>query len=180
MKIKMKNTVSIDLKKEENLYSQRLDMLISGACKAVLPMNVIKGESYMKGIYDISGCCRLADLRQISADSVLTIVERVLELLDQCREYLVFEDEIVLTPETLYVSEDYNTVRLTYIPEKREHSEKNKMEYLLSCLKKQTTANGRMYLETVSRLLECGNLKTERVIGFLEELKQEIQLCEIQ
>lgn len=179
-KRKMKNTVSVDLKKEEDFYSLRLDMLTSGACKAILPMNVIKEKNFMRGIYDTSGYCRLADLHQIDAASVLTIVERVLELLDQCREYLIFSDEIVLAPETLYVSEDFHTVRLTYIPEKQNHSEKTKLGYLLSRLERQTTENGKMYLETVSRLLSCGNLRTERVISFLEELKQEIRLCEIQ
>ena len=123
----MKNTVSVDLKKEEDFYSLRLDMLTSSACKAILPMNVIKGKNFMRGIYDTSGYCRLADLHQIDAASVLTIVERVLELLDQCREYLIFSDEIVLTPETLYVSEGFHTVRLTYIPEKQNHSEKTKL-----------------------------------------------------
>ena len=176
----MKNTVSVDLKKEEDFYSLGLDMLTSSACKAILPMNVIKGKNFMRGIYDTSGYCRLADLHQIDAASMLTIVERVLELLDQCREYLIFSDEIVLTPETLYVSEGFHTVRLTYIPEKQNHSEKTKLGYLLSRLERQTTENGKMYLETVSQLLSCGNLRTERVISFLEELKQEIRLCEIQ
>ena len=42
-----------------------------------------------------------------------------------------------------------------------------------------TTENGRTYLDTLGTLLECTNLKLGRIIGFIEELKEEIRLCGI-
>ena len=46
-------------------------------------------------------------------------------------------------------------------------------------LKSVTTENGRVYLDTLGALLSCEKLRTERVIGFIEKLKQEIYLCGI-
>ena len=47
-------------------------------------------------------------------------------------------------------------------------------------MKELTTENGRTYLETLGAMLECSNLRLRKVIGFIEELKEEIKVCGIE
>ena len=80
----------------------------------------------------------------------------------------------------MYISEDFRTVKLAYIPVKPHCSEKKAIAGLIRSLKSITTENGQMYLDTLGTMLECSNLKVSKVTGFIEHLKQEINLCGIE
>ena len=58
-------------------------------------------------------------------------------------------------------------------------SEEGAISLFIYSLKKHTTENGRTYLETLGSMLEIKGLKLYKVIGFIEELREEINLCGI-
>ena len=84
------------------------------------------------------------------------------------------------SPDTVYVTPDLRQARIAYIPVERYVSEEGALSSLIYTMKELTTENGRTYLETLGAMLECSNLRLRKVIGFIEELKEEIKVCGIE
>ena len=143
-------------------------------------MGVIEKEDNVWGSYSTEGFVRMSDLPKMTAGEILTVVERTLECVEACRDCLIFPGEYVLSTDTLYLTEDLSEARIVYIPTEHYVSEEGAISSLIYAMKGLTTENGRTYLDTLGTMLECTNLKLRRVIGFIEELKQEIRLCGIE
>ena len=173
------NKVSIRLKNGTVDYAQKTETLLAGSCDAFFPMSIIRDKKNTRGIFDTSGFHKLADLEGLSASQVLSLAEDVLLLIEKCEDYLFFPEEYILSAETVYINEESKKLKLIYIPNERKASFFKSLAYFFHQMKSVTTENGRVYLDTLSALLSSGNLRTERVIGFIEKLKQEIYLCGI-
>ncbi|MGN0715728.1 MAG: hypothetical protein ACI4LN_07880, partial [Anaerovoracaceae bacterium] len=63
-----------------------------------------------------------------------------------------------------------NQIRILYIPEKKCVSESRKLTGLLQSMKGITDGEGIMYLETCIQLISVENLRTCRVLAFLDHL----------
>lgn len=185
---------SIALNELISEYPQKKEMLLSGSCGAIFGMSVISNGSVTRAVYDTRGYRKLGDMRNLSASRVLYLAEKVLLMAAECEDYLFFADEYVLSVDTVYFSEENDRARLLYIPcEKRKGSEREKtihtecvndelsigMANFVNQMKPLTTDNGRLYLETLIQLFLCENLRTERIIGFIERLRHEIYSCAI-
>ena len=118
-------------------------------------------------------------MRHVSAWEILDITEKTLECVELCKDFLLFPDEYVLSADTIYISEDTGQAGLIYIPAEKNCSAEKVVSLFIYSLKKITTENGSTYLDTIGKLIECGNLKYHRVIAFIEELKREVKLYEI-
>lgn len=176
----MNNTIMVNLDESRFAYRKKYETVISGICPVILPLNIVKCGDCTRGMYRTEGFVRLSSLSGVSAARILTVAERIIEFTEICRDYLLFPEEYVLTADTVYISEDFRTVKLAYIPVRPCCSEKKVMAGLIHSLRSITTENGRMYLDTLTTMLECSNLKVSKVTGFIEHLKQEINLCGIE
>ena len=59
----MKHTVTVSLKKE-NLDAVFIrEILLSGSCEAILPMNLYRGKKYCFGVYHTEGLSLLRAVR---------------------------------------------------------------------------------------------------------------------
>ena len=96
-------------------------------------------------------------------------IEKVLKQLDICRDWLWMPEEMVLSVDTVCVN-DENQTRILYIPEKKCVSESRKLTGLLHSMKGITDEEGIMYLETCIQLVSVENLRTCRVLAFLDHL----------
>lgn len=170
--------VRIKLDSEE-LYPQKADVLVSGCCEAILPMSMICVGEGKTGIYNTEGYKSLSSMKNINASEILLLVKKVLIMRDICSDYMFFPEEYVLSTETVYLSEKNGDTKLTYISTKNGTSGDKSMIYFLQRLKQLTTDNGQLYLETLIQLFLCENLRTERIIGFIEKLRYEIYTCGI-
>lgn len=175
----MNRVIRVRLTENEELFPWKREVLLSGGCRGILPLGVIESGGEVFGYYRTEGFVRLSAMVNVSAGEILTIVERVLECIEICRDCLVFPGEYVLSVDTVYVTEDLREARLAYIPLKRYVSEEGAVSSLIYAMKGFTTENGATYLETLGAMLECSSLKLRHVIGFIEELKEEIRLCAI-
>ena len=173
------NKVSIRLKNGTVDYTQKTEVLLAGSCDAFFPMSIIRDKKTTRGIFDTSGFRKLSDLEGLSASQVLSLAEDVLLLIEKCEDYLFFPEEYILSAETVYINEESKQLKITYIPNERNLNFSKSLACFFHQLKSATTENGRVYLDTLGALLSCEKLCTERVIGFIEKLKQEIYLCGI-
>lgn len=175
----MSNVVRVKITDCNVFFPWKRDVLISGSCRGVLPLGIIDAVGEEIVLYRTEGFTRLSSLMDVKAVDILTIVERVLECVEICRDCLIFPGEYVLSPDTIYVTKDFKEARIAYIPTEHYVSEEGAISSLIYAMKRLTTENGRTYLDTLGTLLECTNLKLGRIIGFIEELKEEIRLCGI-
>lgn len=176
----MNNIVTVNFMEDDLGYPQKTETIICGKCPCILPLTIVRERGIIRGIYNTEGFVRLASLRNISASMVLTIAERTLECAEMCRNWLIFPEQYVFSADTVYISEDFRTVKLAYIPQRRKYSESSSVAAFVYSLRSVTTENGRTYLDTLGSMLECKNLKISRVVGFIEQLKQEINICGIE
>ena len=175
----MNRVVKVKLTESGAFFPWKREVLLSGSCRGVLPLGIIETEDGLCGYYRTEGFVRMSGLAGVKAGDILTVAERVLECLEVCRDCLIFPGEYVLSPDTIYVTADFNEARLVYIPLERYISEEGAISSLIYAMKGLTTENGMTYLDTLGAMLECTNLRLRRVIGFIEELKEEIKLCGI-
>lgn len=175
----MSNVVKVNFMEDSGLFPWKKNVLLSGGCRGVLPFGIIETGEETRGFYRTEGFVRLSELAEIKADEILTVSERVLECVEICRDCLIFPGEYVLSTDTIYVTSDFREARIAYIPLKRYVSEEGALSSLIYNMRRLTTENGRTYLDTLGAMLECSHLKLRKVIGFIEELKEEIRLCGI-
>lgn len=176
----MNNIIIVNFSENDLEYPQKAETVTCGKCPCILPLTIIREEQDIRGMYNTEGYIRIASLKNISAAMILTIAERTLECTEMCRNWLLFPEQYVLSSDTVYISEDFRTVKLAYIPQRRKYSENSAIAAFIHSLKSVTTENGRTYLDTLASMLECRNIKISRVTGFIEQLKQEINICGIE
>lgn len=176
----MSRMVRVRISDSELFFPWKKDVLLSGSCSGVLPFGIIDAVSEETGFYNTEGFTRLSDSPELKAGDILTAAERILECVEICKDALIFPGEYILSPDTVYVTPDLRQARIAYIPVERYVSEEGALSSLIYTMKELTTENGRTYLETLGAMLECSNLRLRKVIGFIEELKEEIKVCGIE
>lgn len=164
----------VNLKPELLAAPYILEILLHGGCGMILPFSLMQGKDFCFGVYHTGGYLPLRRTGKMSAEQVLTLAEKILRLVDTCRDYLLFPEEYVLSPDTLYVCRDFSEVKLLYRPMSGKTRTSSGLQDLLQELKPFTTGNGRHFLQLLQELLDRGDWKTDRIIGRLENWKEEI------
>lgn len=175
----MNKVVKVNFNESRTFFPWKRDVLLSGGCMGVLPLGMTVCKGNENGFYSTEGYIRVSSLENVRAGDILLIMERVLECVEICRDVLIFPGEYVLSPETVYVTEDFREARIAYIPEDRYISEEGALSCFIYSLKKHTTENGRTYLDTLGFMTETKGLKLYSIMSFIEELREEIRLCGI-
>ncbi len=160
-------------------FQERIDLLLNGGCQGIFPISIIKDDEGVKGFYSTAGYKQLAKMDCVSAGEILTVVEKTIEALEECRQYLIFADEFCISTETAYMDKNFQRIKFTYIPSEAKKNFSQKMVIFLGELKDITTKNGRIYLEMLEEFLSIDNLNMIKFKAFLLQLKREINLCNI-
>ena len=169
----------IDMKNKKQIYANKAEKLKGGICNEILPLSVIKSKRVQKGVYHTEGYRKLSSFGEMNASETLTVIEGVLVMIEKLKDNLFFQEEYILSPDTVYTDEQKQKYRITYIPAGREQKAERAISCFIGEMKRYTTSDGKMYLDTLRNMTECGNLKTAPLIGFIENLKREIRVCGI-
>lgn len=171
--------IYINLKNKPAIYENKREKLIRSVCTDILPLSVISGKKILKGVYCTDGYMKVSSLGTLSAAQALSVVEGTIVMSEKLKNNLFFPEEYVLSPDTVYTDEKLEKYRLAYIPVAQQCRFDKSMHCFIGSMKKLTTQNGALYLDSLMNLVACGNLKSEGLIGFIEKLKQEIRVCGI-
>lgn len=165
---------------EERLgFEEKLETLLNGGCKGIFPISIIKDDEGLKGFYYTTGYSPLAVLEDVTALQVLTLLEKTMEAIEECRQYLIFPDEFVISTETVYASKDLQNVKFTYIPEESDESIGKKLKAFIGELKRITTENGILYLNMMEEIITMESLSLRGIKKLITQLKREINICDI-
>ncbi|MDY3239286.1 MAG: DUF6382 domain-containing protein [Anaerovoracaceae bacterium] len=147
--------------------------LAAGVCPAFFPADVILQGEQMQVFYHTEGYRQLRGMRNVPASALLEIIKGILKQLDTCRDWLWMPEEMVLSVDTIFVNEEYQ-IRILYIPEKKSVSENRRLTGLLHTMKGIADEEGIMYLETCMKLVSVDNLRTCRILAFLDHLAMNV------
>lgn len=165
--------------KNEELYREKLDCLVSGGCRGIFPVSIVEEEGAFKGFYKTSGYKKISMLKSVEAAETLMILEKTLDAVEECRQHLIFPEEFIISTDTAYTDGGFKTVKFTYMPGGREESFNVKISGFTESLKKITTENGRLYLDMMKELFSTENLSKTRLKAVIVKLRQEIKTCGI-
>lgn len=160
-------------------YDGKAEVLAACACPGILPARVTADGEMVQIYYDVRGWSRLEDRRNLSATDALLVVSQTLKKMESLRGWLFFPEEYVLSGRTVWISTDGREAKIMYIPDGKPVSEQRRLEGFLQELKRMTTENGVMYLETLIRMVETEHLNTGRVLVFIDHLMTEAHVCGI-
>ena len=150
------------------------ETLLRGNCSGILPFSLLQGENFCFGVYHTDGYLRLRRVKKLDAEQILLLAEKILRLIDRCSDCLLYPEDYILNPDTLYVRRDLSEIRLAYLPASGKTDVRRSLRYLLAELKPLTGGNGLQSLKLLEQLLESEDQKTDRLIGCLEERRREI------
>lgn len=172
----VKNTVTVSLKKERLASVCIRDILLSGSCRAVLPMDLYRGRKYCFGVYHTAGLQCLRQCEHLTADQALRAAGALLRMQDICRDHLLFPADYVLSMDTLYAKRDYTEIQLLFIPTDKDRLENphKRLLTLLQSMKRLTSPCGADYLAALQDLLQMRSYGNEQLLGSLQQWREEI------
>ena len=129
--------VTVRMREAQLKYRARADLLTEGGCRGILPLNILRRGSDITGYYSVSGYTRVSKLKDLSAEKALTVAEATLNAIEECCRCFIFPEEFIINAETAYISENFERVRFTYIPDNEQISGRIKFADLM----RQMSAN---------------------------------------
>ena len=169
----MNNTVMVRLGKEENMINEKYNVLTESVCKSIFPISIICENERIIGYYKTGEYKRISEYSNLTAESILTFIEKFLLAIEECNQYLIFVDEYVINSNTVYVDKDFNNVKITYIPDIRRLKESIKLKFFVKELKRITTSSGIIYLDMLEELLEIEGISYLKIRHFAAKLRHE-------
>lgn len=103
----------------ENGEDYEYQMLLVNQIDTILPVNIITVNEKRQLIYSASGYKTLESCLEkmvINGEQILRVVECILDGIDEVRRYLLAPNNLVLTPDCLFVEPDYSRAGLIYVP----------------------------------------------------------------
>ena len=169
----------VRLERDKLSFKDQLDFLACGGCKGIFPVSITEDEEGIKGYYKTMGFRKLSSFEEVSAADVLTLLEKTMEAVEECGQYLIFPEEFVISTDTAYVDGRFKEVKFTYLPSTRGKGWNTKLIAFIEELKQITTDNGKLYLDMVRELFSIESLSRTKIKAALLKLRHEIKVCSI-
>ena len=149
------------------------DVMLSGRINAILPMSSVEEEGRTLAVYSIEDKICVAE-GSFSPANVLELTGRIIKMLEELEDILIRPEDIVLSAKVIFIDPEIRKTRICVIPVKSEiRNSKENVSYLLEELKELTDDRGKAYLDIFIKKYNSTNLKVDRQMAFIEELKKE-------
>ena len=149
------------------------DVMLSGKINAVLPMSSVEDEGRIIGVYSIEDRICVSD-GSYSPSNVLELTGRIIKMIEELEDILINPEDIVLSSKVIFIDQEIRKTRICVIPQTSENrNSKESVSYLLEELKELTDERGKAYMDIFIKKYNNSNLKVDRQLAFIEELKKE-------
>ena len=172
------NSYTIELR-EEMLMPFEEQVLASGLCDFILPVNIsiIPGKKQLT--YECSGYTVLEDMKLEGIKEIFEIIEKTLLTLKKSYEFLIDPEKVTLNMDTVYFHRKHRDVKIIFIPGPRETMSVKVSKYI-SMLSKLNINEGKDYLIMLENSLFFENLNLTDAVNKVGLLKREMYQCGIQ
>lgn len=173
--LRMNNTIIARVGDEKDLYREKINILASGVCKSILPMSLLHKGNSIVAYYNQSGFRRANSYFELTGQSSLMILDRLLFALEECEQFLIFPDEMVINANTVFVDEGFKTVKLTYIYDKAEVNINKKLLCFINDISQITTPDDRKYLKPIIKTMQAQTISCKQIRFVISKLILDIK-----
>ncbi|MGI6721953.1 MAG: DUF6382 domain-containing protein [Anaerovoracaceae bacterium] len=157
-------------------YEERV--LSSGLCDFALPMYFMHRGERTELCYECSGYRCAADMELTTAKDCFELLEKALLTLKKAGEFLVEQEKITLSRETVYFHSRRRNVRIAFFPGERCCMEKKAAAFVEE-LADNSGEQARTYLEKLQQLMVRDNLDLTAGINEIGKIRRELHECGI-
>ncbi len=175
----MKNNIAVKLNKDVLPFIEREEILLSGICPYILPINKLKTDEGEFFVYSTENYIPLSELENLRALEGIKILENMIDMVASLEDYLLNLEGSIISVDNIFVSENLNDMKIAYIPIKSEESIKEILKSFIHQLKRITTESGKNYMEKILIELEKRKYNRRLLKNYILILKQEINLYEV-
>lgn len=154
-----------------------LKRMLSGEMKCILPFSLYEEDGEIVGVYNLSHTLSVSG-RRYDPISILELTERILIMIEELKDNLIFPGEAVLNKDVIFIDPYFRETRLFLILREDTVGEKENVSYLLDELKELTDEKGRAYLEYFRKAYINGTMNKDRCLGLIEDLKREAAMTD--
>jgi hypothetical protein len=157
-----------------------MEILAMDLCSLFLPSAFVQDGQAVTGIFRREGygsLAKLAEGRKISAEEVFRLVTGLFRGILEGEQFFIPGESYLLTPEVIYVREDFRSVRLVFWPDGRERTPETKLAALLDWLGEKSSLEGRTYAADGANFLRTNQFGRRAALHHLDTLQREIYLC---
>lgn len=171
----MDNKIIVRYAKEEFLYEEKLEILMEGVCKSIFPVSIIHEKDAILSCIHTSGYKPLSNLVDIPADVILSVIEKIIIAIEECSQFLIFPEEYVLNMRNIYINNNYDDIKMVYIPDKRREKVEFKLRFLLNKLKNTTKADEWSYINNIIEMYSVRGISLAKLKYLTSRVAQEIK-----
>ncbi len=171
----MQQRITVDQKKVGS--PRQIWIIENNLCDGILPYSCYyDGEGFV-GNYNAEGYIKLRNLKMVSGQDALTILESIIRAFNSLREYLFFPEDLIISPDTVFIKENYTKACLIMVGNDSPLRESRYFEIMIGYLKTKTNSLGGDYLEKALTFMDS-NPKYQRLIMYIEGLKTDLSYFE--
>lgn len=172
----MDNKIIVRYAKEEFLYEEKLEILMEGVCKSIFPVSIIHEKDTILSCIHTSGYKPLSNLVDIPADVILSVIEKIIIAIEECSQFLIFPEEYVLNMSNIYINNNYDDIKMVYIPDKRREKVELKLRFLLNELKNITKVDEQSYINHLIEVYTSNGISFAKLKYLALKMSQEIKI----
>ena len=156
----------------KGMPSRIIERMLTGSMDCLLPMSLVEEDDHLYAVYSLVGYWEISG-KKFGAVSILEITERVIKMLEELKDNLIWPEDVILNKEIIFLDPGTRETRLCLIPEPSEVGGKENVSYLLEELKELTDEEGKAYLDYFIKEYKSRSLRPAVLLGILEDLKRE-------
>lgn len=159
-------------------YDGILEALGEGICTGIFSGQIFQSSEVVQVGYDVSGFLSLRTYgrhHEITAAEALSILWDLLMLIEQCRKWLWFPEQYVISLDTVWMDKE-NCLKILWIPDKQNICEVYRIQCFIQELKEVTALEAKEYLSQVQVFLESSYGRPGELKWYFDELLTELHI----
>ena len=171
----MYETVSIELNRNGMGFYQRREILLEGRCPSFLPLSIASGRDCKRALVRTGGYIKLSLLNNACTSTCIDLLILVLYRIEIAKDYMIYPEEYLINPDTIYVSEDLSDVRFAFAPADESEGFGEYKALLTAIVSFMEIGNddAKQYLKELYNRVRIRKLSNGKMIAIMQELKRE-------
>lgn len=155
----------------------RLEKIVDNRIDCLFCPGIMREGDRIIGIYGTGGYMKVEKIF-FDSDVVLSDFSIMLfRAIEKMRDQLFFPDKMVLCGNNIFIKDDYSSLRIVYIREKRKISETRQIINLFYSLKKNCSADCVEKINEIIKRYSTGNNDIYKLTAYLNEMKRRQLYC---
>ena len=154
--------------------SHKIHSLASSRCPAFFPADVILTQNNVHLRYSTAGYHPLSKQQEMRTDSVLEVVKKVIQCVQDARDWMWFPQDYLLLADTVWINSE-GLIKILCIPDRSAKSGTGRFCTFLHDLKRTAQPSAASYLQFLQDMCADGNMRTELLLSEIDQMIAEVR-----